>query len=400
MHLYDTPGYRRSLQLLHRVAGPGGFLASPSDSANYRRVWARDGVICGLAALLSGDADLIAALDRTLETLCRHQGPHGEIPSNVGADGAVSYGSLVGRVDAPLWYVIGCASLASRDQRVLVRHADAMRKALWLCGAWEFNGRGLIYVPMGGSWADEYILHGYVLHVQLLYLWALQAAGRVFGESEYLAKAGRLAQLISENYWAGETVPTDAGHPPRGTYHPGAYSRLTSGAERHPYWLAGFHPEGYDTMFDGLSNGLALMLGLGHGYSVGAYTEQVAADLGTHLTPAFYPAITPADSRWSQLAGYFAYHFRNEPWAYHNGGLWPMVTGFMAAGLAAAGQSVRGLKLVAAIDTVNAAGNWGFYEFHHGRSHTPGGVRETAWSAAGAVIGYHAVREGLTPAML
>jgi hypothetical protein len=30
-------------------------LASAQDISNYKRVWARDGVICGLAALASGD---------------------------------------------------------------------------------------------------------------------------------------------------------------------------------------------------------------------------------------------------------------------------------------------------------------------------------------------------------
>jgi hypothetical protein len=30
-------------------------LASAQDISNYKRVWARDGVICGLAALASGE---------------------------------------------------------------------------------------------------------------------------------------------------------------------------------------------------------------------------------------------------------------------------------------------------------------------------------------------------------
>jgi maltose/moltooligosaccharide transporter len=36
-------------------ASSEGFLASAQDISNYKRVWARDGVICGLAALASGD---------------------------------------------------------------------------------------------------------------------------------------------------------------------------------------------------------------------------------------------------------------------------------------------------------------------------------------------------------
>ena len=44
-------GYHKAIALLHDVASPNGFLASAENTTNYKRVWARDGVICGLAAL-------------------------------------------------------------------------------------------------------------------------------------------------------------------------------------------------------------------------------------------------------------------------------------------------------------------------------------------------------------
>src|SRR5216683_4711331 len=90
--------YVRALDVLRACSSPAGFLASPSDVDNYARIWARDGVITGLAALASGEPDLIAGMQRTLTTLAQHQGPHGEIPSNVTVDGSqVSYGRLTGR---------------------------------------------------------------------------------------------------------------------------------------------------------------------------------------------------------------------------------------------------------------------------------------------------------------
>src|SRR5450755_3833136 len=107
----DTVAYGCSLEMLQHCLSPTGFVASPTDIDNYARVWARDGVIEGLAALASGETDLIAGMERTLHTLRQHQGPHGEIPSNVSVDGSqVSFGRLVGRVDALLWYVIGVCS--------------------------------------------------------------------------------------------------------------------------------------------------------------------------------------------------------------------------------------------------------------------------------------------------
>src|SRR5258708_2205352 len=104
----EAEAYQQSLDLLRGCLSPAGFVASPVNVDNYARVWARDGVITGLAALASGDPALIAGMRQTLTTLALYQGPHGEIPSNVTLDGSeVSYGRLAGRADALLWYVVG-----------------------------------------------------------------------------------------------------------------------------------------------------------------------------------------------------------------------------------------------------------------------------------------------------
>jgi len=76
-------GYRRAVELMRQCRTEHGFLATPTDQDNYRRIWGRDGAIIGLAALLTGDSELIEGCRRTLEILAHYQGPHGEIPSNV-----------------------------------------------------------------------------------------------------------------------------------------------------------------------------------------------------------------------------------------------------------------------------------------------------------------------------
>src|SRR5205823_5384281 len=125
---------------------------------NYARIWARDGVIAGLAGLVTGDTDLISGMKDTLTTLALYQGPHGEIPSNVTVDGSqVSHGYLVGRVDALLWYVIGvCAYVRyTNDENQKEYFRSSVQRALFLAGCWEYNNRGLIYTPISGNWADE-----------------------------------------------------------------------------------------------------------------------------------------------------------------------------------------------------------------------------------------------------
>ena len=114
---FHEEAWTESIHLLNELAGADGFLASSHQKANYRRIWGRDGAIIGLAALVSRDDTLIDALRRTLVTLARHQGPHGEIPSNVDTTtGRISYGGTAGRIDADLWFVITAGQFHRRTQ--------------------------------------------------------------------------------------------------------------------------------------------------------------------------------------------------------------------------------------------------------------------------------------------
>ena len=70
-------GYKKSLDLLEKASTKYGILASISDKDNYKRVWARDGIICGLAGLLSNSEKIINSFKVTLNLLASHQGPQG-----------------------------------------------------------------------------------------------------------------------------------------------------------------------------------------------------------------------------------------------------------------------------------------------------------------------------------
>ena len=61
--------YLKAIDLLQECSSSEGFLASKENTSNYKRVWARDGVICGLAALASGNTELINTFENTLNTL-------------------------------------------------------------------------------------------------------------------------------------------------------------------------------------------------------------------------------------------------------------------------------------------------------------------------------------------
>ncbi len=398
--------YQQSLALLHRCLSRAGFVASPVNIDNYARVWARDGVITGLAALVSGDPELIAGMERTLDTLGQYQGPHGEIPSNVTLGGSqVSYGHLVGRVDALLWYVIGvCAYLHYLGAQARCdQYQPFVNRALFLAGCWEYNNRSLIYTPLAGNWADEYVQQGYVLSDQILYMLALRGAGYIFDNALWQEQATKLQHIITVNYWPRASLNSDAY-----IYHPHAYHHQLNQAQTL-YWLPAFSPAGYATYFDGLAHALALLSGLGDDdqrQQAESYIQSLEAQIGSALLPAFWPVIQPGEPSWEALAANHLYgQMKNQPYMYHNGGLWPIVSGLYVLGLTRHGQTERAQRLLAAINAANeqardSSQKWSFPEYLHGHTHTPMGTPYLAWSAAAGVLAHQAVVHAITPLAL
>lgn len=400
----ENAGYHRAMTLLDRCSTPDGFLASPTERANYRRIWARDGVILGLAALMSGEDSLRHSFRRTLMTLARHQGPHGEIPSNVDmAAGRVSYGGTAGRVDADLWFVIGCGQYwrATGDEGFLDDILPAVEKVRYLLGAWEFNTRGLLYVPQTGDWADEYIHHGYVLYDQLLYLQSLREIAElhcvVHGSRDHQLeeKRSRLKHLIQANYWFNhdQDIPDDV-------YHDVLYKQGRDAAppSAGKHWMSFFAPQGFGYRFDALANVLVSLLGVADDHQCAAVDRYVADIVPKKMAvlPAFHPIIEPVDRDWSELHMTFSYSFKNNPYEYHNGGLWPMVTGFYVADLIGRGRHEAAVRFCRGIDQANALAmddeDWSFPEYVHGERLTAGGTCHQGWSAAAAVMAHQALK--------
>ena len=399
-----SDAYEQSINLLQLCCTADGFLASPTEHDNYRRVWARDGVIISLAALLTDNQQFQLGVRKTLETLAQYQGIHGEIPSNIDTiTQRVSYGGTTGRVDASLWFVIGCGEYwqATGDNAFIEQYYPVLEKVRFLLGAWEFNNRGLLYVPQAGDWADEYIQSGYVLYDQLLYLQAQRALYKIqcyIQQTEdhiFQERITHLKHLIQRNYWFYNDA--DKGN---NVYHEVLYEKGLKAVEscRNSYWLPFFAPSGYGYRFDAFANVLVSLFGV-------AETEQsehvdnyisklVNPDLP--LLPAFHPVIEPKDDDWKDLQMTFSYTFKNNPYEYHNAGLWPMITGFYVADLAQRGKSKEAASFLEGIDKANASGKndeeWSFYEYFHGEKLTPGGTRQQGWSAAASIIGHHSLK--------
>ncbi|KQC32544.1 fructofuranosidase/invertase [Nonlabens sp. YIK11] len=367
--------------LLAAARSDRGFLASASDISNYKRIWARDGVICGLAALLDGDDSLIATFKSTLETLASHQHELGHIPSNVhfkeNGSSEVSFGGLAGRVDTISWFIIGVCNYASHtgERDFFKQMLPKIHKGLQLLKAWEFNNNHLIYVPRSGNWADEYITEGHIFYDQVLRLWALRCVHSLEPSSVLEEQISTITTILEGNYTAGNFE-----HP----FHPRAYKSL----EDKPYWMASINPSGYQTMFDALGNSIALLLGLGSvrfRESVITYSEQLRSTLPLNLLPAFWEPIQEGDKDWELLTDNCKYEFRNYAYEFHNGGTWQMVNGFY--GMALAGQHKdKSQEILAHIKQLNSAEDYGYYENFNTQTTAAIGIKYCTWSAAGEIL--------------
>ena len=353
--------------LLRELCGPAGIRASSSSAANYGAVFARDAVMAGLAGLLLGDSKISGGLARTLEHLRALQGREGQIASNYEMAGTevarVSFGSLVPRLDAPLWYVVGvavasrAAALDPEPYRASVRLVIRLQETL------EYNGRHLLYVPVGGDWADEYVYDGYVLHDQVLRAWALRMASDVFGEPSWRVKSSAIAQAIETGFWTADAVAR--GYPP-----------------------AAFTPARTHDMFDLATTSLLATADIAPAMATSTLDWVANQFLARgELPPAFHPVIDESHPDWPALGRYHLHGFRNRPFEYHNGGIWPVWLGWLALALARHGRDLDLARLQAALGArLDAPVRYDFEEFLHGRTGAPGGMARMAYSATGVLL--------------
>lgn len=373
--------YIKAIELLTKCSSSEGFLASAQNISNYKRVWARDGVICGLAALASGDEYLIETFRKTLETLAKNQHSNGTIPSNVMTNGdqiEVSYGGLAGRVDAVTWFIIGICQYAyyKKDVPFVAKYNVEIQKCLSLLEAWEFNNKHLIYVPLSGNWADEYITDGYVLYDQLLRIWALKSYNYFVKTEAIAVKIQNISEQIEINF-----TPNSTGE----KYHERAYKELLF----QNFMPCSFSPSGYKKAFDAFANSLALMLDFGSENFKKAmidYPLSLKDKMPMKLLPAFWPPIYKQDEDWKLLENNCKYEFRNFPYEFHNGGSWSMVNGFFGLALLSVGKKEEAAELLKAINDANAVGDFSFFENFNTETQEPNGVQYCAWSAAATVI--------------
>ncbi|MDX2136196.1 MAG: glycoside hydrolase 100 family protein [Saprospiraceae bacterium] len=378
-----------ALQTIRTACVPEGILAGAVRHDNYARIWSRDSAIAGIAGSLYHDDFITAAWGASVQTLAFGQSPHGQIPSNIGADNGqinVSYGTLAGRVDATSWWIISASLyvLHTGDAARAAEWRPRVDKALQILQIWEMNERGLVYTPLGGNWADEYVYSGYLLYDQVLRVWALRAAGSAFQMENWREEAERLTQLLRLNFSKNDN--------PAPRYHAKAYAQTDF---PQGYWPSGFGPQGYDVRWDMAANALSLLLGINEqAASLSTFLSALAAEVGHWMLPVFWPVIRPGDPDWRLLADNHLYAFKNQPYCFHNGGSWPVFLGWLTLALTLHGEHRPAGAIALALDDAlhTEEPPLTMHEFWRTDTRRPGGVPHLCYTAAGALLAAYARR--------
>ncbi|MBN1490028.1 MAG: amylo-alpha-1,6-glucosidase [Phycisphaerae bacterium] len=363
--------------LLHNRVGPCHGL--PRTAAwGYPEPYTRDMMISALGFLVSGREEFVDALRRVLETLAKNQTRLGHIPS------LAHDPDDRGASDTTPLFLFGLAIYRRATGRSEFLDVAAERAMRWM----EYQSpEDLVMVAQQptSDWRDEQWVLGYGLYVNTL----VYAYLRLFGLH---GQADSLRALMNR---------LDI-HSPRRQRH--VHEGLV--VRHKPYYALWSFKVDNNERFDLLGNSLAILTGVASPSRASAMASwievecdamEAKGELAVDLSPNLFPFVRPSDPDWRPR-----YEQYNLPGEYHNGGIWPFVSGFHVAALVAAGRPrLAKRKLLAMTELVRPARKaevtFGFNEWIKAQDGTPRGQDWQTWSAAMYVYAATCVERSCTP---
>ena len=362
--------------LLHNANGPFDNLPRTAGWG-YPEPYTRDLLISFLGISASKNPILINSLKKVLETLAENQSERGEIPSLVN-----DKNNLGSSDTTPLFLMaIGIFRKIHNDPDFLKEAVD--KAVVWM----EYQiptSHYLIAQQPTSDWRDEQWVLGYGLFVNGLTYTGLKLLGK--DES-----ASNLGNAINEFTYSSDT------------FHISSHEGLAIADK--PYYALWSYKVYSSERFDLLGNSIAILSGLATidkavkivkwiGTSRNKMREN--KQLAINLTPNFFPFIQPEDADWLPRYAQF-----NNPGDYHNGGIWPFISGFYIAALVAAKEydlaEKELLELTKLIKKpVNTELEYGFNEWYKAQDGKPMGQDWQTWSASNYLYAATCVQERST----
>ncbi|HXG35656.1 MAG TPA: amylo-alpha-1,6-glucosidase [Dehalococcoidia bacterium] len=389
----EDQGFQQALAVLKSNATKEGFRAS---SEIYNSIWGRDGSVICLGALLTGDDVLIQASRRTLLTLRDLQTPLGQIPNVLFLDSRrVDYYA----VDATAWWLIAVNAFwrLTHDERFLRSSKTAIKKAVTWLRYQSLDNTGLINSPPSADWMDCSIQRwGRVFYNNVLYFRALAGLSDFGQEIEPVPgpDGADIARRLNFLFWPERPINREW----LPSWDTTFYEQVIEPQREHYLNYLSF--ETYEDSCDVLANCLAVLWDIADSRKRAKILRYFRRNRLSNPFPirVLHPPVLQPNMLWNPKIDLSREHYwQNAPYCYHNASVWPWVGGFYVAALAKAGDRSAGRELVrlALANKAGRQGEWEFNEWLHGQTGEPSGAVRQSWSAAGYIIAYKAVLEGI-----
>jgi hypothetical protein len=387
--------YQKAVEIMKTNSTEFGFIAS---KGRPNCIWNRDGSVVCLGAMLTGDSELITTAKRTLLTLKERQTSLGQLPNVVYLDSTkVNYYA----VDATAWWVIAvdCVWRMTKDAEFLESFRTAVDKAIVWLQYQTIDPSDLIISPPAADWMDSSLQRwGKVLYNNILYYKALLCANDITGDILKAKPAiiEKIRAWINLLFWPSEIVKE---------WISGWGSEFYEDAidPNREYYLNYLSFESYDTHCDVIANCLAIIWDIAsknRGDNILNYFEERRLHEPFPIQVLSPPIFQPSPTWNPKIDLYRPPAGQNLPFYYHNAGVWPWAGGLYIAALVRAGRqslAEKQLERLAESNKVGIDGEWEFNEWLHGKTGKPMGDKLQSWNAAGYIIAYKAVTEGIFP---
>jgi len=362
--------------LEHNAEGP--FAELPRTAGfGYPEPYTRDLMIALPGFMMTGSARLREQMRKTLLTLAEHQTPRGHIPS------LAHDPSNLGASDTTPLFLFGLAVFRRITGEPEFLESAARKAITWMRYQSPDDRVMVAHLPTT-DWRDEHWVYGYGLYVNSL----VHSYLRLYGLRE---EADQLREAMNR-------LEIDEFQKPEG--HEGL------SVPDCPYYAAGSFKIYHDNRCDVLGNSLAILTGVASPTRARLIIDFIETRCGElraqgelvgDLPPCFFPFMKPGDEDWRPR-----YAVYNRPGEYHNGGIWPFISGFYVAACVAVGRlELASRKLEALAELVKPwhenEVEWGFNEQVQAQTGKPIGRDWQTWSAAMFIYACECVATSSTP---
>ncbi len=382
---HDHPGIvheciERSVKLLKSNSGAYGIHAASrskkAEGRNYASVFGRDAAICCFGMIASGDSGLIRSARESLLTLAQYQAPNGQIPKYVKPEIEEADFWYAGCIDATLWWLIAVDfyDRSFPDKKIKRRLGKKIDLAIYWLRCQEHQGLHLLQQNEASDWADIMPRSGFVLYSNALWYHV-----KKIYDIPHLKKTRQYFRYI---FYPFDKPVTD-NRRARILAH---YVKQTE--KINMFYLSFVNLSFWGTEIDVYGNILSMLLGLSPEVKSTARVNELIS-LKTQEPYPVKSVVFPIRRNSQLWRTYMERYEQNYPYQYHNGGIWPYVSGFWIVLLCRLNRKKLAMKELERYAEVNRINNWEFNEWFHGKTGKPMGMAGQSWNAAMFLFAYH-----------